>query len=374
MSARSSNGVATSTAGASRSQPLGRLRRSDPSKPGYGRRREAGRFAYLDLDGAPLTDAAALARIAALAIPPAWERVWICVDELGHLQATGIDSAGRKQYLYHQRWRERQDHRKFAHMERFARALPAMREQVLATMGSGKELSHERVLACAVRLLDIGLFRIGGEAYEQEDAHLGLATVAKTNVTVAATEVVFDYVGKAGVRHVQAVRDPPTVAIVSALARRRSGGEHLLAYRSRGSWHPVHSEHINVYLKTLIGADFSAKNFRTWNGTVLAAASLAAAGDRAGERARKRAMSEAARAVSQVLGNTPAVARRSYIDPRVFDRYLSGWTIAAELERIAALRESDDRRRAELERAVLDLLDDRRSSSLVEHIPATHDR
>ena len=345
-----------------------RLRRSDPSAPGYSRARSSGGFAYLDPSGARLTDPDELERIDRLVIPPAWQRVWISPDPMGHLQATGVDAAGRTQYLYHELWRAQQDRRKFAHMEQFAHALPAMRRTVLTSMSARNELDRERVLACAVRLLDVGLFRIGSEIYEQEDSHLGLATLAKSNVTVSDAEAVFDFIGKSGVHHVQAVRDPPTVAIVGALVRRRGGGEHLLAYSQRGTWHPVHSEQINAHLKQLIGAEFSAKNFRTWNATVLAAVSLAAQGPQAAtQTARRRAINAAAAAVSEVLGNTPAVARRSYIDPRVFDRYLSGWTIAEEVDRIQVLPESDDHSRAQLEHAVLDLLHDNRGSHSVEH-------
>lgn len=348
-----------------------RLRRSDRSRPGYGRRRAGTGFTYLDIDGSPLTDGTAVARIERLAIPPAWERVWICPDSLGHLQATGVDRAGRTQYLYHERWREQQDHKKFAHMEQFARALPGMRDKVLASMSGGEGLDPGRVLACAVRLLDVGLFRIGSEVYELEDHHLGLATLAKENASIRDREVVFDYVGKAGVHHVQEVRDPPTVAIVSALLRRRDASEHLLAYYDRGHWHPVRSEQINAYLKHLIGDEFSAKNFRTWNATVFAAVALACdEGTARTQIGRKRAVNAAAKAVSEMLGNTPAVARRSYIDPRVFDRYRSGWTIAAELERITTLRAGDDAQRAELERAVLDLLHDNRSSPAIIHLAA----
>jgi DNA topoisomerase-1 len=346
----------------------GRLRRSDPSAPGYSRVRRGGVFTYLDPGGSRLADPSELARIAALAIPPAWQRVWISPDPMGHLQATGVDAAGRTQYLYHELWRAQQDRRKFTHMEQFAGALPPMRATVLASMSTRRQLDREKVLACAVRLLDVGLFRIGSEIYEQEDSHLGLATLAKSNVTVSSSEAVFDYIGKSGVHHVQAVRDPPTVAIVGALVRRRGGGEHLLAFRERGSWHPVHSELINTHLKGLIGAEFSAKNFRTWNATVLAAVSLAAQGRHAATpTARRRAINAAAAAVSEVLGNTPAVARRSYIDPRVFDRYLSGWTIAEELQRVAVARGSDDDSRAQLEHAVLDLLHDNRGSHSTAH-------
>jgi DNA topoisomerase-1 len=355
------------TAGAGTSRRA-RLRRSDCSGPGLRRVRRGRGFQYLDAGGERLRDPEDLLRIKQLAIPPAWEEVWICRDPLGHLQATGVDAAGRKQYLYHARWREMRDREKFDHMVRFAEALPQLRRRVLAVLRGDDDLDAERVLACALRLLDIGLFRIGSEEYADDEGGVGLATVPKQNVTVRDDEVIFDYPAKSGVRRVQAVRDPPTVDVVRALRRRRSGGDQLLAYRERGRWHSVRSDQISDYLKSLIGAEYTAKDFRTWNATVLAAVSVAADGRNATSKsARKRAMDGAVRGVSEVLGNTPAVARRSYIDPRVFDRYLSGWTIGGELDRIGALEGPDDRRRSRLERAVLDLLHDDRGSPAVEH-------
>jgi DNA topoisomerase-1 len=338
----------------------GRLRRSDPGAPGYTRVSGGPGFAYLDAEGAPITDPDTLARIHALVIPPAWRDVWICPDPLGHLQATGVDTAGRRQYLYHELWREQQDHAKFEHMERFARALPEMRESVLSTMGQGHELDRARVLACSIRLLDVGMFRIGSDVYEKEDGHLGLATIAKANVSITASSVVFDYVAKEGVRQIHTVEDPPCVEIVSALKRRRGGGAHLLAFREGGAWHAVHAHLINEHLKGLIGASFSAKNFRTWNGTLLAAVSVATkGGDARTERARRRVIAQAASDVAQVLGNTPAVARSSYIDPRVFERYLRGSTIASELQAIQVRGLDEERRRIEIEAAVLDLITSR---------------
>ena len=263
----------------------GRLRRSDPRLPGYSRAPDQRGFAYFDPSGAPISDAGTLARIHALAIPPAWRDVWISPDPLGHLQAIGVDAAGRHQYLYHELWQEQEDRLKFEHMERFARTLPGMRESLLGTMGGGHELDRARVLACAIRLLDVGMFRIGSDVYEKEDGHLGLSTLAKTNVSIAADGVVFDYVAKEGVHQVHTVRDRTCVEIVSALKHRRGGGPHLLAFREAGLWHAVHAHLINEYLKDLIGGSFSAKNFRTWNGTLLAAVSVARQGGEADTRA-----------------------------------------------------------------------------------------
>ena len=325
-------------------------------------------FSYIGDDGRPLTDPDERLRIEELVIPPAWRDVWICLDPLGHLQSTGVDAAGRKQYLYHPRWREQRDRRKFDHMLEFAAQLPRLRRRVLAALRSGDELDEARVLACAVRLLDVGLFRIGGEQYADERGGIGLATVTKAHVTLREGEVVFRYVGKAGKEQLQAISDEAAGAVVRALKRRRSGGDRLLAYRETGRWRGVRSEQISDHLKAELGDAYSAKDFRTWNATVLAAVSLAADGRGAATgRARKRAIDGAVRGVSEVLGNTPAIARRSYIDPRVFDRYLSGWTIGGELDRIGRLRGPDDRRRARLETAVLDLLHDDRSSPAVAH-------
>ena len=343
-----------------------RLRRSDCSGRGLGRLKRGRGFSYVDAGGEPIKDPEEILRIKALAIPPAWQEVWICPDPLGHLQATGIDAAGRKQYLYHPRWRELRDREKFDHMVSFANALPRLRRKMLSDL-SGEELDAGRVLACAVRLLDVGLFRIGSEQYADEDGGIGLATVEKQHVSANDGEVVFDYLGKGGIRRVQGVRDPLSSEIVRALRRRRAGGQQLLAYRQGRRWHTVRSEEINEYLKAQIGEEYSAKDFRTWNATVLAAVSLAADGrDATSKRARKRAIDGAVRGVSEVLGNTPSVARRSYIDPRIFDRYLSGWTIGGALDRIGSLEGPDDRRRARLEKAVLDLLDEDRRSPAVQ--------
>jgi len=342
-----------------------RLRRSDCSEPGLHRRRRGRGFSYVDEGGIPVTTPAVLERLRDLAIPPAWKDVWICPDPQGHLQATGIDAAGRKQYLYHPSWREHRDREKFERMAQFGERLPKLRRKLRREL-RGNELTHVRVLACAVRLLDVGMFRIGSKEYADDDGGIGLATIRKEHVSVRDAAVVFEYPAKGGVRRAQVIHDPPAVAVVAALKRRR-GGQELLAYRNDRRWHPLRSDEINDYLKDRLGAEFSAKDFRTWNATVMAAVSLATDGREAGSKAsRKRATDRAVKAVAELLGNTPAVARRSYIDPRVFDRYLSGWTIAAELERLPRLDPSDDSVRARIESAVLDLLADRSSSPALE--------
>ena len=233
--------------------PRGRLRRSDCSGEGLTRVRRGRGFGYVDAQGKRLRDPEALLRIKDLAIPPAWEDVWICTDPLGHLQATGVDAAGRKQYLYHPRWREMRDRKKFDRMVDFAHALPALRRRVLRTLRTGEEINETRVLACAIRLLDVGLFRIGSEQYADDEGGMGLATVLKESVTVSDGELVFDYLGKSGVHRVQAVQDAAVIDVVSALRRRRGGGDQLLAYRDGRRWHDVRSEQINEHLKSLIG-------------------------------------------------------------------------------------------------------------------------
>ena len=342
-----------------------RLRRVDCSTPGLTRRRSGRGFIYYDAGGARVIDAELRARISTLGIPPAWRDVWICPLPQGHLQATGVDAAGRKQYLYHPDWRTRRDQEKFDEMVRFARALPALREHVERDLG-GRGLSREVVLACAVRLLDVGFFRIGSEDYAVRNESYGLATMLKRHVTIGEGDViVFDYVAKHGKRRVQAVADPLVSDVLGRLRRRRSGGDELLAYKRGRTWQDVRSDDINAYLKEITGDDFSAKDFRTWSATVLAAIALAVSGEVArSERGRKRAVNRAVQEVAHYLGNTPAVARSSYIDPRVIDAYHSGLTLLPALQQ--ASREGRPGELAihhpAVEAGVLDLISERVAS------------
>jgi len=339
-----------------------RLRRSDCSGPGITRRRRGRGFEYLEADGRRIEDPDVLARIRALGIPPAWKDVWICPLARGHLQATGTDAAGRKQYLYHQDWRVRRDAEKFDDMARFARALPDLRERVTSDL-DGEGLTRERVQACAIRLLDRGFFRIGSEEYTVQNESYGLATMRKSHVTPAADgEMVFDYPAKSGQRRIQGIVDPQAGEVVAALKRRRGGGEELLAYKEGRRWHDLRSEDINAYIKEATGDDFSAKDFRTWNATVLAAVALSVSGKVAGSpTGRKRAISRAVKEVAHYLGNTPAVCRASYIDPRVFDAYRAGLVIGRPLEEVD---------HAAIEDAVLDLINERVRSPAIEKVAA----
>jgi DNA topoisomerase I len=344
-----------------------RLRRSDCAAPGIARRRRGRGFEYRDPGGERIDDPEVLERIAQLAIPPAWREVWICMDSRGHLQATGIDAAGRKQYLYHERWRAHRDRLKFDSMIAFGEMLPRMRRRLRKDLAPGSaDLSRERVLACAVRLLDLGFFRIGSEDYAEQNESYGLTTMLKRHVSIDDGEVLFDYTAKSGVRRVQAIADDDVLEVVAALKRRR-GGKQLLAYRDGARWSELHAEDVNAYIKQAGGGDFTAKDFRTWNATVLAAVALAGEeghGKRLTVRQREREVSSAVKTVAAYLGNTPAVCRASYIDPRVIDRYHSAITIAPVLERLPRGPDlANSRTRARIEAAVLELLADDGSGS-----------
>jgi DNA topoisomerase IB len=311
---------------------VSRLRRADCSEPGIRRRGRGRGFEYRDEAGQLVTDRETLERIRALAVPPAWRDVWICPDPLGHLQATGVDAAGRKQYRYHDAWRVRRDREKFDRMLEFAERLPTIRRRAVRLLGA-TGLTRERVHACAIRLLDLGFFRVGSEVYTEENDTFGLATLRRSHVkTRRSCTLEFDYPSKGGTRRLQSVVDPVVYGAVRELKDRRGGGRELLAYTQDGTWVDVTSDGINEFLRELAGGPYTAKDFRTWNATVLAALSVAVAGDAARSRgSRTRAKSDAVREVASYLGNTPAVCRASYIDPRVFDRFDGGVTVAGAL-------------------------------------------
>ena len=352
---------------------MARLRRADCSGPGFQRVKRGRGFSYLDEEGDPIDEPDVVARIRGLGIPPAWKDVWICPWDRGHIQATGVDVAGRKQYLYHPDWRTRRDAEKFDEMLDFAKDLPSLRDRVAADLEAGEELTRERVLACALRLLDRGFFRIGTEEYAEANESYGLATMRKSHVVIEGEDtMVFDYVAKSGKRQIRAVVDPVAVDVVGALKRRRGGGDELLAFRDGRRWTDIRSGDINDYIKEITGKGYSAKDFRTWNATVLAAVALAVSGGVADTKTgRKRAISRAVKEVAHYLGNTPAVCRASYIDPRVFDAYEGGLVIRPALEAAAAV--DDDApaiHQPALEKAVLDLIDERSSAPGVEKVAA----
>jgi len=317
-------------------------------------------FRYFDVHGAPVTDREVRRRFEQLVIPPAWRDVWICPWPTGHIQATGTDAAGRRQYLYHPRFREQQEQAKHEHVLEMAARLPMARERISADLVR-RGLVRDRVLACAARLLDFGFFRVGSDQYAQTNGTYGLTTVLCLHVDCQNRETVaFDYPAKGGKRRVTAIVDEPTRKTIAALLRERGTEERLLAYRERGNqWHEVHSDELNSYLKEICDLDVSAKDFRTWHATVLAAVALAVSTQaaRTSPTARKRAEVRAVKEVAEYLGNTPAVCRASYINPRVIELYEEGHTIAPALTSLGAEQSfGQPATQGAIERAVLDLL------------------
>jgi DNA topoisomerase-1 len=348
---------------------MARLRRVDCSGPGIRRRRRGKGFEYLNGEGKRIGEPSVLERIRELRIPPAWEDVWICPYPFGHIQATGTDAAGRKQYLYHDLWRERRDREKFDSMVEFAEALPRVRRRVAKDL-KRTGMTRERVLACAVRLLDRGFFRIGSEDYAEENDTYGIATMRRRHATVSGDVVTFDYESKGGAHRVQSIGDREVAGIVRTLKRRRGGGHDLLVFKRAGRWVDVRSSDINEYVKAVSGGEFSAKDFRTWSATALAAVALAVSGEAAtgSKAARTRAKTRAVKEVARYLGNTPAVCRASYIDPRVFDRFDGGLTIGGVIPELAEDVSAWPSLQRTVEEAVLDLIAGERESPALEKV------
>ena len=334
-----------------------RLRRVSSSSPGFTRRRRGRGWTYYDTRGERIADPEVIARIDALAIPPAYTDVWICPYPNGHLQAVGTDDRGRRQYRYHEEWRRQQDRAKHDRVLEVAARLPAARavvEEQLRLPG----LPRERVLAAAFRLLDLGFFRVGGDTYAEENGSYGLATLQRQHVHQHGDELVFRYVAKSGKDRTAVIADPAVREVVRSLKRRRGGGEDLLVWKEGRRWHDVTSDDVNAYLHETIGPDVSAKDFRTWHATVLAAVALAVSLPVAGTTTgRKRAVTRACAEVSEYLGNTPSVCRSSYIDPRVIDLFEDGVTIAPALDQLGeGASFGHPATHGEVERAVQDLL------------------
>jgi DNA topoisomerase IB len=291
---------------------------------GLRRERRDGEWVVLDAVGERVADAETIRRVRALRIPPAWTDVWIAPLPNAHLQATGLDSKGRRQYLYHQLWRVRRDHEKYDDMLEFAGKLPRIRATTKSLLTAPRG-ERDRALALAIRLLDIGLFRVGWDRYARDNGHVGLTTLRRKNVTLRGNEVHFDFVAKSGKRRRMTVRDRQSVAALAELKRRRGLPDELLVYRSKHGWQRIHAPDVNNALRTWGEGPYSAKEFRTWSATVLAAVALAR--ERETGRRGPRAVGHAVREVSFALGNTPAVARASYIDPRVIALFQSDQVI-----------------------------------------------
>ncbi|WP_250031409.1 DNA topoisomerase IB [Paractinoplanes maris] len=296
---------------------------------------------YLDDDGRVVTEAEVVARIRSLAVPPAWRDVWVAGDPAAKVQAVGVDTAGRTQYRYAGWWTESRARDKFAHVPDFAASLPSLRDHVSHGLGVPRRaLDRDHVLSVAVRLLDLGFFRVGSERYARDNHTYGLTTLERRHVHVGRETVTFDYSAKEHLHRVVEVSDPVVVPWARRLLARAGDDPAFLAWsRDDGGWQRVHSTHVNAFIHAYTGIDATARRFRTWAGTVLAAAALG--GARHDERAKSPQLA-AVRATSRLLGNTPAVARASYIHPAVLTAFDNGHTIAAAVDEAAA-RTGDDR-------------------------------
>jgi DNA topoisomerase I len=332
-----------------------RLRRSDVGRAGWSRIRCGSGFAYFDADGMRITDPAIRDRIRGLVIPPAWREVWICPHANGHIQAVGIDDAGRRQYIYHPAWRRAREEEKHERVLDLARKLPDVRVRIHEDL-TGTGLGRDRVLAGALRVLDRGVFRTGGEEYAEENDSRGVATLLREHVRLRGDELHFEFPAKGGIERSAGIRDPELARLVSVLRRGRDDGQRLFAYRNgHGERKELHAQDVNERFKELAGNEFTVKDMRTWTATVLAATEFAAREPPGSERAAKRAEAGVMRAVAEQLGNTPTVARQSYVDPRVCAAFRDGRTIGTALGRIGTNGDGN-RTREELERAVLHLL------------------
>jgi DNA topoisomerase-1 len=312
------------------------LRYTTDARPGFTRRRAGRGFAYLDIDGRPIRDPEVRARIAALAIPPAWTDVWISPSPNGHLQASGRDARGRKQYRYHADWSRRRGADKFDRMLAFAKALPAIRARCEADLAR-PGLPREKVVAAIVRLLETTLIRVGNEAYARENRSFGLTTLRTRHARIEGTAIRFRFRGKSGLLHEVGLRDRRLAALVRRC--QELPGQELFQYLDDdGESRDVASDDVNDYLREASGGDFTAKDFRTWAGTVLAYRALRALQPEDHAPAAKRNVVEAIRTTADRLGNTPAVARGSYVHPAILDAYLEG-TLGGALVEVAEEQE-----------------------------------
>ncbi len=328
-----------------------RLRTVSPDSPGWTRRRAGRGFTYLDEEGARLP-AEDVERVRSLAIPPAWRDVWICPRPNGHLQAVGTDDAGRRQYLYHPEWRRRQDELKFERIVDASRLLPRARRRVAGDLRL-EGMPWERACATAVRMLDLGYFRIGHDVYTDVNGSFGLTTLERQHVRSVKGGLRFCFVGKSGVEQELTIEDGDVTAALRTMRRRRTDSQRVLAYKDGRGWHELTADDVNTYLGGLFDGQLTAKDFRTWHATVHAAVALASSpepGDTVASR--RRAVKAAVEEVSEFLGNTPTVAKGSYIDPRVIEHYEEGETVAVP----RATGRSPVRRQGAVEEAVRELL------------------
>jgi DNA topoisomerase-1 len=290
----------------------------------HGIRREGSKesgFSYRRSDGTAVRDEKTLARLARLRIPPAWQNVRIAPGDTAPLQVIGVDRKGRTQYLYHPRFRARQEEAKFKRIVEFGESLPAIRRRVRADL-KGNTLDRDKVLAAMVRLIDQGFFRVGNDKSAKSEATYGLSTVRGNHVSLSGDTLLFDYVGKWRKKHKRAIRDGEVAAIVAQLKRMK--GDELFKFSSGDRVVDVRDRHVNDYIQSIIGDNYTAKDFRTWAGTLLCSIALATEGQGASRTERKRKLRKAVAATAEQLGNTPAVCRKSYICPRLLDEYEQG--------------------------------------------------
>ncbi|MGY2373031.1 DNA topoisomerase IB [Pseudomonas sp. SDO524_S393] len=293
----------------------------DDTQPGIRRKTVRGAFQYIDTQGTRITDAAEIERLNALAVPPAYTDVWICADPRGHLQATGRDARGRKQYRYHARWREVRDSDKYARLQAFGKALPALRKQLEAQVAL-PGFTREKVLATVVLLLDATLIRVGNPQYARDNKSYGLTTLRSRHVGIKGSEIKFQFRGKSGVEHQVSVKDRRLATVVRRCLE--LPGQNLFQYLDEhGERHTVSSHDVNAYLHSLTGADFTAKDYRTWAGTALALAVLREL-EWQPESDAKRHVVATVKSVAKQLGNTPAVCRKCYIHPAVLEHFSLG--------------------------------------------------
>ena len=302
-----------------------RLRRSDSSGAGLRRVRSGTGFSYKDASGRAISDPELRERIETLAIPPAWTDVWIAPYSNGHIQATGVDAAGRRQYIYHPTWREQKDRIKYDRALSLAESLPTARRQVTIDLRSDGP-TRERALAAGFRMLDTGSLRVGSERYAEANGSIGLTTLLCSHATVSGSTVQLRFPAKSGQAWDSDITDADLASVVRAL-KRRGANARLLAYKDGATWHPLSASDINDYVRERTGGEFTAKDFRTLHGTIAAAVSLAKHGPERAQTKRQKAIAQAVRDAAAVLGNTPAIARGSYIDPRVLDHYSHSRTI-----------------------------------------------
>lgn len=294
----------------------------DDHSNGYGRRETADGFAYIDNYGKPLKGDATLARIKGLAIPPAWSEVWICPSPRGHIQAVGRDAKGRKQYRYHPDWRADRDVRKFERMAAFGRALPRLRKRVEADLAR-RGLPREKVVAAVVRLLELTLIRVGNDEYARTNKSFGLTTMQKRHLRLANSGAVFEFRGKSGKTHKTGFQDARLARIIRACQELR--GQRLFKYIGEdGERRAIESSDVNDYIRAACGSDFSAKDFRTWAGSLAAMEGLRMLPAAENKTVAKRTVNTCVKAVAGLLGNTPAVCRAAYIHPKVLETYEAG--------------------------------------------------